>query len=82
MDILATKLELLQYILNSDKESVLAKFRLIMEKDKKRDIVGYTANGVALSVDDMNEKLVKAEEDFKAGRIISDEDLNAEIETW
>lgn len=82
MNIQATKLEIMQYLLNSNKESVLAKIKSIIEKEKAEEITGYTVQGKPLTVAKMNERLAMAEEDIKAGRVISDEELAREIETW
>lgn len=81
MDIQATKLELIQYLLNTRKESLLQKVKelVLREEDK---VIGYTGKGEPLTVESLNAKLERAEEDYKAGRIISDEDLAKEIETW
>ncbi len=81
MNIQSTKLEIMQYLLNSNKESVLAKFKSIIEKEKEQEIIGYT-QGEPLTVAKMNERLATAEEQIETGRVISDEDLAKEIETW
>ncbi|MFV0529863.1 MAG: hypothetical protein ACK5MD_00290 [Flavobacteriales bacterium] len=72
----------MQYILNSNKESVLAKFKSIIEKEKEQEIVGYTVQGKPLTVADMNEKLTRSEEDYKAGRVTTHEELLKEMKTW
>ena len=82
MDIQATKLEILQFILNSNKESIINKLKSIVDKEKEEEIVGYTIAGEPLTIEKMNAKLAKAEEDVKVGRVISDEDLAIEIESW
>ncbi len=76
MDIQAIKLELIQYLLNTDKESLLKKMKELVLKEEceeKRD--PFTLN-------QLNAKLERAEEDYTAGRITTDEDLAKEIETW
>lgn len=81
MDIQATKLELIQYLLNTQKESLLQKVKdLVMQEDDR--IIGYTGNGTPLTVGALNSKLEKAEEDYKTGKVTSDEDLAREIENW
>jgi len=81
MDIQATKLELIQYLLNTQKESLLLKVRelVLMESD---EIVGFTAKGEPLTVLSLNTKLERAEEDYRTGRVTTDEDLAKEIENW
>lgn len=82
MDIQATKLEILQFILNSNKESVINKFKSIVDKEKSEEIVGYTVSGEPLTIEKMNAKLAKSEEDYKAGRITTHENLLKEMKTW
>jgi len=81
MDIQATKLELIQYLLNTQKESLLLKVRelVLMESD---EVVGFTAKGEPLTVLSLNAKLERAEEDYRTGRVTTDEDLAKEIENW
>ncbi|MFV0530211.1 MAG: hypothetical protein ACK5MD_02110 [Flavobacteriales bacterium] len=40
-----TREELAQYILHTAKDSVIAKFKAILEKENKEDIVAYTVQG-------------------------------------
>lgn len=81
MDIQATKLELIQYLLNTDKESLLLKVKeLVLKEDSA--VVGYTGKGEPLTVALLKAKLERAEADYKAGRITTDENLAKEIETW
>lgn len=81
MDIQATKLELIQYLLNTQKESLLLKVRelVLMESD---EVVGFTAKGEPLTVLSLNTKWERAEEDYRTGRVTTDEDLEKEIENW
>lgn len=81
MDIQTTKLELIQFLLNTEKESLLLKLRdLILEENS--EIIGSLADGQALTLEMLNAKLAKAEEDYKAGRVTKDEDLAEEIKSW
>ncbi len=82
MDIQATKLEIIQYILNAKKESVIANIQSIIKAEDEEKIVGYTASGIPINEKTFNEKIAFAEADIKAGRTISSEDLAKEIETW
>ena len=81
MDIQATKLELIQYLLDSKKESFLLKMKELVSQDKS-ETIGYTANGEILTAEMLDLKLKRAENDYKAGRITTDEDLEKEIENW
>jgi predicted patatin/cPLA2 family phospholipase len=81
MDIQATKLELIQYLLSTKKESFLTKVKELVLQENDR-IIGSTGNGKPLTAELLNAKLERAEADYKAGRITTDEDLAQEIETW
>lgn len=81
MDIQATKLELIQYLLDSRKESFLLKMKELVSQDKS-EAIGYTTDGEILTTELLNSKLERAENDYKGGRITSDEDLEKEIESW
>lgn len=81
MDIQAIKLELIQYLLNTEKESLLQKIKELVLKEENKT-VGYTSKEEPLTAELLNAKLERAEKDYKAGRITTDEDLAKEIETW
>lgn len=81
MDIQATKLELIQYLLNTKKESMLLKIRELILQEKE-EIIGYSGNGEPLTIEMLNAKLERAEKDYQAGRLTTDEDLEREIENW
>lgn len=80
MDIQAIKLELIQYLLNTDKESLLQKMKeLVLKED---NTIGNSDKRVPFTIEELNNKLKRSEEDYKAGRVTTDEDLAKEIETW
>lgn len=81
MDIQATKLELIQYLLNTKKESLLLKMKELILQDNNGS-VGSTGKGELLTTELLNAKLERAENDYKAGRVTTDEDLAKEIENW
>lgn len=81
MDIQATKLELIQYLLNTKKESLLLKIKELILQEKE-EIIGYSGNGEPLTLAMLNAKLERAEKDYQAGRLTTDEDLEREIENW
>lgn len=81
MDIQSTKLELIQYLLNTKKESMLLKIRELILQEKE-EIIGYSGNGEPLTIEILNAKLERAEKDYQAGRLTTDEDLEREIENW
>ncbi|MBC7845798.1 MAG: hypothetical protein H7Y10_04855 [Flavobacterium sp.] len=74
MDISATKLELIELLLHTQKDQVLEKVREILE-NQNEEIVGYSVLGEPLSEDLYNKKLQKSEEDLVDERIISQVDL-------
>jgi len=80
MDIQAIKLELIQYLLNTDKESLLQKVKELVLKEECKD--NDADNRTPFTIEQLNAKLERAEEDYNAGRITTDEDLAKEIETW
>ena len=80
MDIQAIKLELIQYLLNTDKESLLQKVKELVLKEERK--VNNSDNRAPFTIEQLNAKLERAEEDYNAGRITTDEDLAKEIETW
>ena len=81
MDIQAAKLELIRYLLNTQKESLLIKVKELVLKESD-EVVGYSGKGEPLTLESLNIKLEQAEEDYKAGRFTTDEDLAREIEIW
>lgn len=74
MDISATKLELIELLLHTQKDFVLEKVREILE-NQNEEIVGYSVLGEPLSEDLYNKKLQKSEEALVDERIISQVDL-------
>lgn len=74
MDISATKLELIEMLLNTKKDFVLEKIRTILLNEKE-DIRDVSKINKPISLDDYNNKLQKAENDFIDGKIISHQDL-------
>ncbi len=74
MDISATKLELIELLLHTQKDRVLEKVREILE-NQNEEIVGYSVLGEPLSEDLYNKKLQKSEEALVDERIISQVDL-------
>lgn len=80
MDIQTTKIELAQKLLSETRESVLKKISELLSTSD--EVVGYTVSGEPLTKADYNGRLEKAEQDIKAGRIISHEELKKRIKTW
>lgn len=51
-------------------------------KLEKKDIVGFTVTGGALTKRDYNLRLKKAEQQIASGDFITQENLEIEIENW
>lgn len=79
MDLQVTKIDVLQKIMNVSKISLLDKINDILDKEM---IVGYTADGKPLTKQAYNKRLLLAEEQIASGNIISQEDLEKEVENW
>ncbi|MFV0238206.1 MAG: hypothetical protein ACK5HU_06730 [Flavobacteriales bacterium] len=82
MNIQATKLEIMQYLLNSNKKSVLAKFKSIIEKEQAKEIVAYTVDGNPLTLVEYQKELEQAEKEIESGDYFTTEELEKEISTW
>ena len=48
----------------------------------KEEVIGYSGNGEPLTIEMLNAKLERAEKDYQAGRLTTDEYLEREIENW
>lgn len=82
MNIQAIKLEIMQYLLNSNKKSVLAKFKSIIEKEQAKEIVAYTVDGNPLTLVEYQKELEQAEKEIESGDYFTTEELEKEISTW
>lgn len=79
MDLEATKLDVMQKIMNVSKASLLAKIDKLLEEEL---IVGYTVEGQPLTKELYNQRLDKAEEQLRLGKYITQDDLEKESENW
>ena len=79
MDLQVAKIDVIQKIMNVSKISLLDKINDILEKEM---IVGYTTNGEPLTKDAYNKRLLLAEKQVACGDLISQEDLEKEVENW
>lgn len=80
------KNKVLMYIENAD-ERLLTKVSDIFENDEKintvsEPIVGYDVTGKPLTIKQYNDEIDNGIDDIKNGRVISQEDLEKEIESW
>ncbi|HTO15345.1 MAG TPA: hypothetical protein VLZ83_06225 [Edaphocola sp.] len=79
MDIEATKISVMQKIMNVSKASLLDKINNILDKEM---IVGYTTSGKPLTKQQYNARLLVAEKQIESGETVTQEDLEREIENW
>lgn len=78
-----TREQLAEYILNTAKESSISKIKsIILNESKGDDIVAYSSDGKPLNLVEYVREIEIGVEDIKAGRVITDEDLSKEIESW
>lgn len=82
MDIQSTKLEIIQFLLNSNNESVLAKFKFIVDQEFADKIVAYSVDGTPLTKDQYQTELKEAENEIEKGDFFTSEDLEEEINSW
>lgn len=83
MDIQATKLELIKRLLLVDKESVLEELKnILLSHSSKEEVVGYSTDGVPLTLKEYHKKVQKGIDDIASGNFTTDEDFAKEIETW
>jgi hypothetical protein len=79
MDLQSTKIKVMQKIMNVSKASLLEKISNILDEEM---IVGYTTDGKPLTNQQYNERLLVAEKQIESGDIITQEELEKEIENW
>ena len=79
MDLHATKMKVMQQIMNVSKASLLDKISHILDEEM---IVGYTTDGNSLTYQQYNERLLVAEQQIECGDYISQDDLEKDVENW
>ncbi len=79
MDIQTVKLNLLQKLMGVSNAALLEKIEKMLDKEM---IVGYTVDGRPLTKAAYDNRLKKAEEQIRAGRFITQEDLEKESGNW
>jgi len=82
MDIQSTKLEIIQFVLNSNEEGVIAKIKSIVDKEKLEEIVAYSVEGKPLTFRQYQNELKEAEEEIERGDFMTSEELEKEIASW
>ncbi len=79
MDIQATKLDILQSIINVNKESLLLKIKTLIDDEL---IVGYSTSGEPLTKKEYNKQLEESEKQIENGEYLSHEELKQRIKNW
>lgn len=85
MDLQAEKLHLIEWLAQLKDEEIIHRIKALRAKAQKGDkgkVVAYAADGSPLTLKAYNERLKKAEEDIRAGRVTSQEDLEKEAKGW
>jgi len=78
MDIQAIKLDILQDILNLEKESLLLQIKELIDSEM---IVGYTATGEPLTKYKYNKLLEDSERDIEEGSVFSQDEVERIMQT-
>ena len=73
--------ELHNYIDHAD-EVFLKMVHAMSKEYKKGEVVGYNTDGSPISQDDLKKRVKAASERVKAGKFISQEEVEKEIENW
>ena len=71
MDIVTTKLTLMDLLSKTNKESVLEKIKSIFDEEYIAKTVGYTILSEPIDLDIYNQKLEKSENDYLHGKVKS-----------
>ena len=78
MNIETTKLELMQLLLQTKKESILSRIKQIYEEE----IVAYTVDGKPLTKSAYKKEILEAEAEIERGEFTTQEDLEKESDDW
>ena len=73
------KIQLIEMILSIRDEALLSKYEEIARRAR---IDAYESSLKPLTVEEYQQQILDAEEDVKAGRMVSLEDLQKEMEKW
>jgi len=81
----AKKLELLDWVLNLQNDSMLQKLWALKDEANtypQDEIVGYTALGEPMNIAMYRARLEQGKKDYEEGRYTSHEDFLKEIDNW
>ena len=79
MDLQTTKLDIVQKLMNVNKESLLSKIETLLDKEM---IVAYTISGTPLTKNDYDMRLKNAENQISEGKFLSQDELEEISISW
>lgn len=79
MDLQTTKLDIVQKLMNVNKESLLSKIETLLDKEM---IVAYTTSGTPLTKNDYDMRLKNAENQISEGKFLSQDELEEISISW
>ena len=79
MDLQAKKMDVVHRIMDISNASLLNKISRILDKET---IVGYTADGQALTTKMYNKRLQDAEKQILSGKCVGHDELEREADNW
>lgn len=81
MSIAEIKEEIRDYVDKGDSRLLRIIYAMI-KADEQNELAGYTPQGILLTKEEILARANKAEEDIKAGRVKSLDDLKRDIKNW
>ena len=81
MDVLARKMELMDWLLHIEDESKIEKI-LTLKATMDVDIVAYDVRGYSITTEEYVDRVRKADERISNGDFTTVEDLESEIDNW
>lgn len=82
MDIQTAKLEIIKFVLNSDKKAILSRLLNIVESAESADAVAHSIHGQPLDLTQYQAELQKAEKEIARGECMTSDELEKEISSW
>jgi len=84
MDIAVTKLELLDWVMHLSNKATFEKLLALKAElsDTENEIVGYTALGEPLNINQYKAHVKEGLKDIEEGRITSHDDFLDEVKSW
>ena len=75
------KATILQSVAETDDQALLMEIQNHIDEilSRKKVIVGYNASGAPLTLEEYQSQVAEAQEDYKAGKFISHDDLEKEL---